>query len=367
MDDVYIKDTNYSISSEDVTVVTVTYGRSRSKLLREMCAAVRCNGVGRLVVVDNGSAFTDVRKLKEMQGEVGDSWLHVVRLQKNTGSANGYAVGIQYAMNLGAQYLWLLDDDNAPNPDALYALLQAYDSLCRQHGFEKTQLMLESLRLDKTDHLKLASGVSPCDVFARDNSFLGFHILDVHKKLARRLMRKRADNKWVTVTNHIVPVPWGIYGGLFFHRSVVSSIGLPDVSLYLYGDDTEYTRRFVRSGGYLYLVCGSRIHDLSPSWMDTGSDVTSFRRYLLGDPHRMFYTVRNNAYLDVYYSSRKPIVLLNMFIYCFILACYALVLRQTVNFKLFVTAIRRGRRGILGKYTTPLPTASSRWHDLPGI
>lgn len=49
---------------------------------------------------------------------------------KNTGSATGFSAGIEYAINSGSKYLWLLDDDNKPECGSLQQLLTQYIKLC---------------------------------------------------------------------------------------------------------------------------------------------------------------------------------------------------------------------------------------------
>ena len=111
-----------------VTVVTVTYGERRA-LLHQVLDALPAQGVSRAVVVDNGARWPVKDELAAAYGDFVD----VVEMGRNTGSAGGFAAGIQRALETGAEFIWLLDDDNRPVPDCLAALSAAYQELRGQH------------------------------------------------------------------------------------------------------------------------------------------------------------------------------------------------------------------------------------------
>ncbi len=103
-----------------VVAVVVTW--NRRDLLEESIDALRgqTHRPAAIVVVDNAS--TD---------ETGDylstqADLDVVRLEKNTGGAGGFAVGIEQALTHGPDLLWLLDDDTVPSPSAAEELVRAW-------------------------------------------------------------------------------------------------------------------------------------------------------------------------------------------------------------------------------------------------
>ncbi|MEV5705971.1 glycosyltransferase [Actinoallomurus sp. NPDC052274] len=75
-----------------------------------------------IVVVDNASADGTPRLVRERFPAA-----RLLTLPRNTGGAGGFATGIAHALSLGADALWLLDDDTVPEPEALAALLAARD------------------------------------------------------------------------------------------------------------------------------------------------------------------------------------------------------------------------------------------------
>ncbi|WP_449598724.1 glycosyltransferase [Niallia sp. Marseille-Q9988] len=106
----------------NVIVVTVTYG-NRINLLDEVISVLRSdNYINEIIVINNGSS-TDLKKYFETNSKV-----RVVDLLNNTGSANGFNVGIEMARaNSNCEYIWLLDDDNKPENNALELLISYYN------------------------------------------------------------------------------------------------------------------------------------------------------------------------------------------------------------------------------------------------
>lgn len=72
------------------------------------------------VVVDSGSIDGGVEFLQNLQ------WtnLHLVKLEKNLGFVGGNNIGMQYALDQGAEYLVLLNQDTEVEPDFLFELVR---------------------------------------------------------------------------------------------------------------------------------------------------------------------------------------------------------------------------------------------------
>ena len=100
--------------------VIVTYNRKAmlQRCLRALCTQTA--GVPELWVIDNAS--TD--GTAELVAQLNLPTMHYYNTGKNLGGAGGFACGIQQAACSGAEYLWIMDDDCLPEPDALQQLLQ---------------------------------------------------------------------------------------------------------------------------------------------------------------------------------------------------------------------------------------------------
>jgi len=75
------------------------------------------------VVVDNGSTNDSVARLRSLFPDV-----MLIENEKNLGFATGCNVGIRYALQQGASYVWLLNNDTVVHPHALTALVERAES-----------------------------------------------------------------------------------------------------------------------------------------------------------------------------------------------------------------------------------------------
>ena len=93
-----------------VYAVVVTY--NRYELLQQNLRAPinQSYSLARILVVDNASTDGTLLNLAE------DGWtdhpsIRVLALPDNTGGAGGFAAGMRHALELGADWLWMMDDD----------------------------------------------------------------------------------------------------------------------------------------------------------------------------------------------------------------------------------------------------------------
>lgn len=278
--------TNYSYKT---TLVTVTYS-DRIRYLRDLLRRTfDAEGIGNAIIVSNASCS----QLEELEHEWGER-LRIIRLDSNTGSANGYAMGIEFALNSGAEYIWLMDDDNAPSPGALEKLHLELEKLTVSIG--KARVAVVGFRPDQ--FADIAMGVPPNKVIPPRSSFLGVHFLQIPYKIWRRLPWGKPHLKNLPET---IVVPYSPYGGLLAPREVFEAIGLPKKDLVLYADDMEYTWRLTKMHGTLCIVTNALLEDLDESWYLQKKTNNVFECFLMGSPDfRVYYLVRNLAYFNYF-------------------------------------------------------------------
>ena len=109
--------------SEAPSVFTVILNWNGLADTRECLATLReaTYQRNRVVVVDNGSQTDEAGAL---EGEFGD-FIRVIRNPKNVGFAGGANTGIRYALEHGADYVLLLNNDVTVDPVFLSALVSA--------------------------------------------------------------------------------------------------------------------------------------------------------------------------------------------------------------------------------------------------
>ena len=321
-----------------IVIATVIYAK-RWHLLRQVLTAAFDQGVKSAVIVDNASQDAVAQNAIKEFGEK----VNVVTLPTNTGSANGYKLAIETALLAGAEYVWLLDDDNRPKPGALDALVTAYLSLVDRYSTHSLALL--SFRQDH--QADIAAGVPLHRCFPRRDSFFGFHLADIPYKIWRRTPwgKPKPPKKLA----ELIPMNHAPYSGFFFHRDIINHIGLPDPKFVLYGDDNDFTARLTRRGGAIFLVTSSQIDDLEASWNIKERFGSSFEGWLRGESDfRLYYAARNQVYFESKYVRRSWVYALNCGVYLTLMFIMAVRLGCFTRLKLFIRAIRDGNAGLLG-------------------
>lgn len=317
-----------STRAPSVVAVTVTYGE-RLELLQAVAKRVLADSrIGHWVIVTNGVTPNAVAKIAALGERV------VIRsFPTNVGSAPAYATGIEAAIEHDADWVWLLDDDNLPAPEALERLLVAYQAL-RRDDADSTGIAVCGYR----EHIhgpQIGQGPRAA------SSFLGF---DLRGSLLRLSRRRPALPAPLPQATAIAIAP---YGGLLLPRGLIARAGLPDARFVLYADDTEYTDRIVRAGGKLYVVRDALITDLQPSWQQR----SSLLRAWLDEPDsaRVYYGVRNEVWFDSHRLAKSRwLYRLHRAIY---VAAWWLLSRREPRrsrFGLLREAVQAGETGALG-------------------
>jgi len=330
-----------------VYVVTVTYG-NRFDLLKQVIDAALNEGVYKVIVVDNKSELESRNKLMEYE-KLSNDKLKVLYLDDNYGSAGGFKKGLELAYSdPECEFIWLLDDDNKPIDDSLKNLVDFWNFLEIENKEEKVALL--SYRFKKGQSTKEAIiRNKPELVLGLKNSFLGFHIKELHKKNYRYLKKRfKAEGNIVEqeIEKKFGVVPVAPYGGLFIHKDILNEIGYPNEDLYLYADDHEWSYRITRMGGKIYLILDSKIDDLELSWhVPKSAKETSFSIISKGSPYRVYYGVRNRVFFEINnFVDNKLIYWINIFVYLLLIS-----FSSTKNIKLIIRAIKDGYKGKLRK------------------
>lgn len=195
-----------------VTTVVVTY--NRRTLLEECIAAIgrQTYAPQRVIVVDNASTDDTGEFLDQLSGEQ----FQVIRLPENTGGAGGFAHGIRVAAERPADLIWIMDDDCIPAAGALEELVRAGQQLDRE-GFAY--------------------------------SFLCSRVVDMDGIACNHPVPSSAKNasgwpRWADLAHKgLVVVDECTFVSVAASVEHVRRAGLPFRQMFIWGDDTEYTRR----------------------------------------------------------------------------------------------------------------------------
>jgi rhamnopyranosyl-N-acetylglucosaminyl-diphospho-decaprenol beta-1,3/1,4-galactofuranosyltransferase len=222
---------------KDAYISAVVVTHNRREMLTEALSAIEAQTrvPDAVIVVDNASGDGTASLVRERFPGV-----ELVSTHRNLGGAGGFAVGIAKALELGADLIWLMDDDTVPEPGALAALLPA-----REH--RPAVVASRVLWTDGREHPMNTPRTRPS------------HVPDCDRIRSASFVSVLLD------------------------AAVVRERGLPVADYFLWNDDFEYTLRLLR--GRLGLRCRSSVvvhRTASPAF-----DVKA----------RFFYEVRNKVWL----------------------------------------------------------------------
>lgn len=188
-------------------IVIVTF--NRSALLDELLASAVAmeQPADHVIVVDNASSDNTQEIVTSWQEKFPTGVLVNQRLDENTGGAGGFSEGTRLALELGADWIWLMDDDVEIMPDARARFAPWMERFQVIHG--------RRYDVDGT----------PFYWQAKFNQFLGVPLPYSAKDF-------NADG--YAITNS------GTFEGMLITADIVRKIGLPDPRFFISWDDAIY-------------------------------------------------------------------------------------------------------------------------------
>lgn len=188
--------------------VVVTYNRKDLLIENIQCLMGQKPEAPAIIIIDNHS--NDGTK-DAIQHYIDTNQIEYCDTGANLGGAGGFSFGIKYAAEKGFDYVWVMDDDCMPNPDALAAFIAADEQLKGQYGFLSSKVLWKDGNL--------------CTM-----------------NLQRETLTKNIQG----FENRIQPIVMASFVSLFIPRQIIEEMGLPIKEFFIWTDDWEYTRRISR-------------------------------------------------------------------------------------------------------------------------
>jgi rhamnopyranosyl-N-acetylglucosaminyl-diphospho-decaprenol beta-1,3/1,4-galactofuranosyltransferase len=219
-----------------MTIAAVVVTFNRKELLKQNLDALigQTYPLDQIIVIDNHSSDGTELFLNDA-GYLKKSLIKYIRLPENSGGAGGFYEGIKAAYEGGFDWIWGMDDDAIPAPNALEILIQ------------KSSNDTQSCYWSNCDQ----DNVDYCDD--------------------------------IKIVNH-----W-MFVGFLINKDVVQTVGFPRKDFFIYHDDFEYAKRIVRHGYLIKKVKTSLINHvchLTPSqsrkifkWKITAPQLADWRIY----------------------------------------------------------------------------------------
>jgi len=251
--------------------VVLTY--NRKDLLNDCLKAIymqthRCN---RIIVIDNASEDGTAEILdRQWKGRV-----DVHFLPENIGASGGFTIGMQLGYQTGADYIWVMDDDVVPAPDALARLLAANDLLVERNIVAP---------------FVISTARSPAGQLT--------NVPEIDKR-----RNALAYENWPDLLDHgLVPITRATFVSILLPRETLQRYGLPIPAMYIWGEDSEFTLRITREHP-AYLVGDSRVVHVRQlaGVLDIRTEASSKR--ISYHTHR----IRNDIYIKRRYEGFRSI------------------------------------------------------------
>ena len=249
--------------SDAVCAVVVTHRRpdELAKSLEAVAAQTRVPD--HLVVIDNDN---DPRVAELVAGQPIPTTY--IGSRRNLGGAGGFALGMLHALALGSGWVWLADDDGRPADSEVLGTLLA---CAEKHGLAEVSPMV-------------------CDM--NDPGRLAFPL---RRGLA---WRRRVEELRTEASADLLGGIASFFNGALFRASTLEAIGVPDLRLFVRGDETELHRRLVRTG-LPFGTCLDAVY-LHPQGGDEFKPILGGRMHTQypDDTTKRFFTYRNRGYLQ---------------------------------------------------------------------
>ncbi len=315
-----------------VTAVTIMYGDRWKYLSQVVIAVMRDPHITKFVIVDNGAAIKG--QIKEGVAQYGDRVV-VIETGKNLGSAGGFAKGIEYARTTDCDFVYLLDDDSVPEDNSVAMFMDTLKL------FPDKKIVLSGNRHTVLDNKEVFYKRSILDDTPRGTFFEVFSFRKLMHFFALLFIQNKKHLKRGPFIP-VIPTEAFIYGGAFIPIEAVRMAPLPDASLFLYGDDLEYSWNIKKLGYVSYLGVVPRLYDVDLTFGDNGSHIFSqFDKKTLD--FKVYYRLRNMVRLSIKHSHQTKVSLF-LNIICWVAGLYILGL-----FKVGPTPIYWKRISLMAK------------------
>ena len=242
-----------------VGILVVTF--NRKELLKENIEALinqeykECD----IFIIDNASTDGTEEFISDY---IKEEKIIYINTGKNLGGAGGFNFGIKKVVELGYEYVWIMDDDTIPHSDSLSELIEADTILDGKYGF------LSSVALWKDG--------MPC-------------------KMNRQKLIKNWYDEAYLMKDGIIRTYYATFVSFFIKADVVKKEGLPIKDFFIWGDDVEYTNRISKKYN-CYIIGKSQV--LHATKNNEGSniakdDISRLSRYRYAYRNEMYIAKKN--------------------------------------------------------------------------
>lgn len=229
----------------------------------------------KVIVVDNGSTDNSVEVIREKFPDV-----EVIETGKNLGFAGGNNVGIRKALEDGADFVWLLNNDTSVDENALIALLEAYKD--PRVGIAGSKIYFapgHEFHKDKYQKNELGKVI-----------WYAGGLIDWQNVYASH---RGVDEVDTGQYDTVMETPFVTGCSMMVKKQVFEKVGLLDEKLFAYLEDLDFCLRAKQVGYTLLYEPQSKLWHKNAGSSGVGSDT------------HQYYMTRNRLFIGMRYASLR--------------------------------------------------------------
>jgi GT2 family glycosyltransferase len=213
-----------------------------------------------------------------------------IRLPQELGGAGAVHVGMNLVYKKRYDWVWVMDDDASPLPNALEELVKVI--IGGQIPID-TIGALVSRRVWPIDRLDPTIPQTKFEII-NGTAFAGFPLLSRKLECSSSL-------------RNVESVSCTFFSGVLFPCRAIKCVGLPLREFFIFWDDIEYSQRLIDHGFNLYQVLTSYV--VHPLWKSYRNKRFLTRTISLEDYQdwRTYYVVRNEILMYKYQHHQYPL------------------------------------------------------------
>lgn len=207
-----------------IALVTVSYNSLSdiTEFMQYVAAQTICDW--RLFIIDNSSTDGTAEFLCDLR----DPRVTVILQSKNTGVAHGNNVGIQAALDEGAEYVWLINNDTKFDTDLFLKIHRCVKNI-------KPSVMVHRVMYDEPENMIWYRG----GYLSMVKGHTGVHY-------------ENGANYQLFSKNLAVNINYAPTCSMIIARDVFAVVGLMDEKYFCYWDDTDFCKRLKNRNINLY-------------------------------------------------------------------------------------------------------------------
>lgn len=284
---------------EKVIALIVTY--NRKQLLADCITALRnqTRKPNAILVVNNNSTDGTEEWLKT-QNDI------TVLSQSNNGSAGGFNAGLKWAYKNGYSWVWCMDDDGYPKEDALENILKYDDGSLK---------LLNCAVLDKEDK---SSFVWKTGIYTNINQ----------------------------VKENCIDGICHPFNGTLIHRRIIERVGLPKTNFFLWGDETEYFYRILKTNKIPACTIANSVHYHPRTCFSVKKDWAFLTNW------KMYFYVRNRFPVLQAKLNNKSLAFAYYLVFLAAFAAVILIFQKTDKLKKLQAMVQPAMDALFQKFST---------------